>query len=276
MSMKKSNNIINYLIIALTLLSCLLSIFNNNIYQDGEWANAQWLGQDIITLLLALPLLLLSTIKRKQSDDIKWLMINTAILLYYVYTYSFFMFAAKLTILYLFHLPIFGLAVFGFVSNVIFIFIKNIDYNFRSKGLKISIIIYLVLISLMISFIWFSDIFAHLTNPDYRSDTPNGEAPLIIYSLDLAIIIPLMLLSVILFVKNRKSGFIWTGIILTKTSTLGFALMAMALSMYVQDLNPDTFLIVLWSVLGLIGTYLTLQYFRSLEAVTISKEELRK
>lgn len=54
------------------------------------------------------------------------------------------------------------------------------------------------------------------------------------------------------------------GIILTKTSMLGFALTAMALSMYIQDLKPDYFLIILWSVIGVVGTILTLNYLKNL------------
>jgi hypothetical protein len=73
-----------------------------------------------------------------------------------------------------------------------------------------------------------------------------------------------MLLSAGLLYKQTNWGHIISGIILTKTSTLGFALMAMALSMYIQDLNPDYFLILLWCVIGLIGTIITTVYLKNL------------
>lgn len=255
---------INYLISALALVSCLVSVINNDIYQDGEWANAQWLGQDIVTLAIALPLLLLSTVQGIKTENKRWLILNIGVLLYFAYTYSFYVFAAKLSFLYLFHVPIYGLSVIGLVLACIHIFTQKSSFHLPQKGLRITIISYLSIIALMISFIWLADIYAHLTNPHHTSDTPNGEAPLIIYSLDLAIIIPLMLISAILLFKQSNRGFIITGIILTKTSTLGFALMAMALSMYIQGLNPDHFLILLWCIIGLIGTILTVFYLRNL------------
>lgn len=60
-----------YLMAGFTLISCAISIFNNDIYQDGDWANAQWLGQDIVTLILALPLLLVSLSKGIVEESFK-------------------------------------------------------------------------------------------------------------------------------------------------------------------------------------------------------------
>lgn len=268
MNAKRTLTYISYVIAGLTFVSTIISISDNNIYQDGEWANAQWLGQDIVTFLVALPFLMISFKRGIVCGDSRWGMVYSGILLYYAYSYSFFMFAADLTILYLLQFPIFGLSVFGFVISLMRISNKSTNYLFEEKGLKVVIVTYLLAISLMISFLWFNDIFAHLSDPEYISDTPNGKAPLIIYSLDLAIVIPLMIISAILFYKKAKWGYILNGIILTKTSTLGFALMAMSISMYVQGLNPDYFLIVLWSVIGIIGTMLTILYLNKVKIRT--------
>lgn len=73
-----------------------------------------------------------------------------------------------------------------------------------------------------------------------------------------------MVTAAVLFYQNQQWGFLLNGIILTKTSTLGFALMAMAASMYVQDLNPDYFLISLWCVIGVFGTGLMSLFMRRL------------
>lgn len=191
-------------------------------------------------------------------------MVYCGILLYYAYTYSFFVFGANLTILYLFHLPVYGLSTIGLVISCIGLFNQKTKLSIQSGRLKTIIIFYLITMSIMISYLWLNDIVAHLTNPEYRSDTPTGAPPLIIYSLDLGIIIPLMIASAILLYKNSKWVYLLNGIILTKTSMLGFALMAMSISLYVQELTLDYFLIVLWCIIGILGTMLTLLYFRKL------------
>ncbi|MCA0132145.1 hypothetical protein [Winogradskyella alexanderae] len=273
-----TQKVMNYSVAILTAIHCIISIADNDIYRDGEWANAQWLGQDIITLVIALPLLLISIRKGIEKNKEKWKILNCGVLLYFAYTYSFYVFVAKLTYLYFFQASIFGLSLIGFVISCIGIFNHKCSFNLPSRNLKMIIVIYLSLIALMLSFIWLSDIIAHITNPAHKSDTPNGEAPLIIYTLDLAVIIPLMFTSAILLYQKTNWGYLLSGIILTKTSTLGFALMAMSLSMYLQDLNPDYFLIILWCIIGLIGTILTLLFLNKLKIKenTESNKEYKK
>ncbi len=251
-------------IAGLTLISCLISISYNNLYNDGVWANTQWLGQDMVTLLLAMPLLLISFNKGVKSGRIRWKMVYTGILFYYVYTYSFFMFAANLSVFYLFHLPIFGLSLAGFMIAGIGLFNTSQDFSFQNRGLKLTIIFYLIIIAAMVSFLWLSDIFAHLTDPAHQSGTPDGQAPLIIYSLDLGIVIPFMVASAIMIYRNSRWGYLLCGIILTKTSTLGFALMAMSASMYLNKHSTDPVLIALWFTIGLIGTVLTVLFMKNL------------
>lgn len=255
---------INYLIAGFTLISCAISIINNDIYQDGEWINAQWLGQDIITLVLGFPLLLVSVNRGVVDEKFKWKLVNSGMLLYFVYTYSFFVFAAELTFLYLLHLPIYGLAVIGFVMSSVEIFGKDYGLWFKQNAIRKTIVIYLGFIAIMVAVLWMGDIFSHLSDPNHQSQTPDGEAPLIIYSLDLALILPLMVLAAIQLLKKTQFGLKLTAIVLVKTSTLGFALMAMGLSMYLQELSPEYYLIIIWSVLGLVGSFLTAKYLKLL------------
>ena len=261
--MQKTIQIFTYLISILAVISCAISITHNEIYQDGAWANAQWLGQDIVSLLIGVPLLLISQFKTDRQNQ-KWKMVRSGALLYFSYTYAFYMFAAQLSFLYLFHLPIFGLAVIGFMISTLELFSEKWHLSSPKKLIGKLIITYLLLISVMLLFLWLNDIISHLSISGYQSDTPNGKAPLIIYSLDIALIIPIMLASAIGYWKKKQFGYLLTAIILTKTSTLGFALMGMSLSMYLQDLKPDLFLIVLWSIIGIIGSLLSFFYLRQL------------
>ena len=265
---QKTRTTLTYLIIVLVLFSGLLSIANNDIYQDGEWINAQWLGQDIVSVFLALPLLFIAYIQSYRRKRWQWKMVYTGALFYFVYTYAFYVFAAELTFLYLLHLPVFGLSLFSLFWALFELFNIQEAITGSQKWTKRIIVTYFSLISLMLVFLWMTDIIQHLTDPAYQSDTPDGSAPLIIYSLDLTIAIPLMILAAIGYAMDRQFGYKLTGVMLVKSSTLGFALMAMSLSMYLQKLNPDVFLIGLWCVLGIIGTVLTVWYLKQVELQT--------
>jgi len=263
--MSKSIKPIVFFIVLLAVISCGISITNNDIYQDGDWANAQWLGQDMVTLFIAAPMLLVSYIQAVSKKRWKWNLVLAGILFYFVYTYTFFVIVSKLTFLYLFHLPIFGLSIIGLFITLSNVFYQEYKIEGRNIWVKRGIVGFLVLIATMLSFLWLSEIISHLTIPDYKSNTPNGEPALIIYSLDLALVVPLMLIAVIGYLKKKQYGYKLTGVMLTKSATIGFALMAMSLSMYLQALNPDIFLIVLWCFIGILGAILTVIYLRNLK-----------
>ncbi len=256
--------IFSYSIGVLAIISCGISVFNNEIYQDGEWVRTQFLGQDMVTLILAAPLLFLAIHKAVIKADIFWKLIFAGVVFYFVYTYAFFVFVTELTFLYFFHLAIFSLSLFSLIIVFFQLFNFEKSFYYNNKNTKRLIVSYLSLISLMLVFLWLKDLISFFTVPGFQFDTPNGEPLLMVYTLDLGIVIPLMLTGVFGFIRKKKFGYILTGVMLVKSTILGFALMAMALSMYIQDLSPDTFLIILWSVLGVAGSILTVIYFKEL------------
>ena len=247
--------------------SALISILFNDIYQDGEWANAQWLGQDIVTLLIAVPILMVSYFCLKRKGNGQWKLVQTGILLYLTYTYTFFVFEAELTWLYLFHLPIFGLSLAGLGLNLISLFTDRYYLYRFNNNFKWAIIAYQGVIAVMLSILWITDIVTHLISPDHHSDTPSGEAPLIIYTLDLGIIVPLLVISIIGLLGNKQYGILLSGIMLVKSSTIGFSLMAMSISMYVHNIHLNVELIVLWCFIGCIGSILTILFFKNIDYI---------
>lgn len=263
-------NIINKISIALLLLvmpSALISVLFNDIYQDGEWVNAQWLGQDLVTLFIAVPLFWLSYHYLRKKPSGSWKLVQTGVLLYFTYTYTFFVFEAELTWLYFFQLPIFGISLAGLILSLFGIF-SDSYHSFRYNGnLKWAIIAYQGTIAIMLFVLWFSDIFAHLISHDHVSGTPTGEAPIIIYTLDLGIIVPLMVISLIGLWQSKQYGILLTGIMLVKSSTIGFALMAMSISMIVQDIYIDIGLTALWCFIGCVGSVLAILFFRKLDHI---------
>ena len=69
--MNKIEKISTYLTVIVIILSTIASIggiFIDNLYQDNDFVNSAWLGNDIITLLLTIPLMIISlSLKIKGS-----------------------------------------------------------------------------------------------------------------------------------------------------------------------------------------------------------------
>ncbi|MCE7993997.1 MAG: hypothetical protein HEP71_18555 [Roseivirga sp.] len=254
-----------WILAGLTLIATLTGVFRNDFYQDDEWVRAQWLGQDVVTLIFGIPLLLLAAKKAIVNRSLVWELVLAGTLLYFSYIYTFYVFEANFTFLYFFHLPIFSLSLLCFFIVCHHILNARNDYAFTDKMSRFTIVFYLLLISAMLSWLWLQDLINHLVMEEFLSQTPDGQPPLVIYSLDLGILIPLAVIACLLLLRNHALGLILIGIVLTKTFLLGFALMAMSLSMYRLGLDHDIFLITLWSFIGLAGLLLSIVYLNKLK-----------
>lgn len=273
--MKESTALrLTILLAALVFAATILGIAFNDIYQDGEWIKAQYLGQDMVTLLVIIPLLLISAHHGINNNVSAWRMVFIAVLLYLSYVYAIFVFVAEFSPLYFLHLPIFSLSLFIMLSLCGCFFISRRKMIMSSSSIRYLVSTYLFLISIMLAAIWISDLLGHAFDKTYVSDTPTGEPLLIVYSLDLGIIIPLMIVGAVGLLRQKTRGIAWAGIMLVKSTLLGFALMAMSISLAYFGFEADVFLIGLWSVLGIIGLVFSIFFMNKLQdALPEGKEE---
>jgi hypothetical protein len=253
------------LLIVLSTIASVIGITNNTLYMDEAWANAQWLGQDWVTLLIAIPLLLFSSWKVILKQSLVWELVLAGVLFYLLYVYTFFVFEAGFSPLYFIHLPIFSVSllclfvVFHHMLNA-----KN-NYAYRHKLTLTTIIGYFLLLSILLSWLWLQDLIKHITIDGYLSDTPDGQPPMVIYSLDLGIIMPMMVIASILLIYNHSLGLIMTGVMLTTSFLISLALMAMSMSLYIKDFDLDYLLTLIWGLIALAGLSLLIVYLNRLE-----------
>jgi hypothetical protein len=73
-----------YAVFVLVLSSCMMSFQYTDLYQDGAWVNAQWLGQDFVSLFIALPVLMVAYYKSIRKEKWKWNMVLAGALFYFV------------------------------------------------------------------------------------------------------------------------------------------------------------------------------------------------
>lgn len=247
------------------LVATWMGVFRNDFYHDGEWVNAQWQGQDLVTMVLAIPLLVITSKKAILDRSLIWELVLAGVLFYFVYVYTFYVFEASFTFLYFFHLPVFSIALLCLFLVCHHILNARNDYAYTHSLSKFIASFFLLAVSALLSWLWLEDLINHLTFEKFLSPTPDGEPPMIIYTLDLGIMIPLMVIGVLLLIKNHSLGLILIGVMLIVSFLLGFALMAMSISMYLQNLDPDPLLIVIWSLIGLAGLLLSVVYLYRLE-----------
>lgn len=213
-----------------------IAIYGKGIYQlDSVSGAVQAIAQDLVTLILGVPLLLLSLFySRKGSIRGRFLLIGT--LGYFLYTYTSYSFLLTYNSLFLIYVTLMSASFFAFALTFISIDIKNISAYFNKKAPFNMIGITLILMGLLLLIMWVGRIIPSIIN----GTTPVGlenYTTLVIQALDLGFIVPLSIVTGILLIRKKTIGYLLGSILIIKFFTLSTSITVMAVNMIMANVK---------------------------------------
>ncbi len=230
----------------------LIGIFNSDLYNDNDFVKTAWLANDWITLIVAIPALLLvmyfSTKKGMKAE-----LVLLGLLNYFLYNYSFYLFGAVFNGMFLLYVSICLLSFFSMLG--FFSILKINEVSFGSKTTK-WITAFLLLLSIMLCLIEIPPCIQFILNgtiPELNLKT--GLHTNIVYALDLTFIVPCMVIASVLNIKKNIWGGVISIIMLVKASTYGLVLISGTILLMqkgqTDPLLPVWIFIALGGILGL-------------------------
>ena len=220
------------------------------LYHDNDLVVAAWQGNDIVTLFLVVPVLLLSLFFMRQNSA-KARLFWMGSLWYMIYNYMFYMFGAAFNVFFLLYIAIFTLSVYA----LIFVLIKTDPiamsqlFSIRTpvKWIGGFMIFFAVLLGTLWIMMSLSFVFTEVIPPSIaQTDHPTG----VVFAADLSLLIPALFYSAVLLWKKRPWGYVLSAIVLVKASAYGLVLLIMSVVSFIKQGIVDPF-IVLWSILTL-------------------------
>lgn len=214
------------LIALLSAIATLSGLFWKGLYsQETVSMGAQAMGQDLVTLLVAIPLLLLS-VYLIHKKSLKGQMIWMGSIFYFLYTYASLSFLATYNQLFLVYVALLGLSLYTFIYGLMSLDASNLKNSMIPGKTTTVAAIFTILMAFMLAFMWLSLIIGSLIS---------GSAPavletyttLVIQALDLAVLIPAAIIAGLLLLKGRAWGYVLMSILLVKISLMGTAIMSM-------------------------------------------------
>ncbi|WP_254764941.1 hypothetical protein [Natrinema marinum] len=222
--------------LVLTVVATVVGLFVSDFYRDAPVLLPQLYGQDLLTLLVAVPALaasLLLAIRGSLRGYVCWLGVTG----YLLYTYASYAFMTAFNELYLVYVALLWLTLYAFVGGMIRLDATALKRAVGEGSVRPYVAFQLLFVAL-IAFVWLSEILGALaagTVPE--SVAAAGLETAVIYSLDLGIVVPAVALSALWLREGRAWGYAFTAVLLVKIATLGGAVSAMAFFM-VQDGQP--------------------------------------
>ncbi len=220
------------LVSVLVAIASGAGIFVKSIYsQETASYAAQGIGQDIVNLVVAVPVLLISAyFLRKRSA--RALLVWLGALVYIVYSYVMYAFSVHFGFLFPVYIAVLGLSFYTLFGSLASLKISDLAASFSPNAKAKAVSAFLMIFGVAFFLLWSSDIVRSLaagTVP--RSVTDTGLPMNLVHVLDLGFILPGMVISSIMLWKGRPVGYLFAVPLLMFAAIMGMAIIAMLLVM---------------------------------------------
>lgn len=196
-------------------------------YWDTVSSAAQMQANDLVTLVLGLPLLVVSFWLARRGS-LRGRLLLTGTLGFVLYTYMSMCFGAAYNQLFLVYVALFGLSLYAFILSMMSFDLQALPRHFSEQLPRRSIAGVLIFVATFLLLAWLGRIAATLA-PAAIPALENTTS-LFIQAMDLALIVPLCVLAAVLLVRRSPWGYLLAPVAVLKFVTMGLAVSLMGVN----------------------------------------------
>lgn len=240
-----------------------VTINGHGLYQwDTVSYVAQMQGNDLITLVVGLPLLAISFWLASRGS-LRGLLLLTGTLGFFLYTYLSMSMLAAYNSLFLVYVALFGISLFAFILSMLSVDLAELPQHFSSSLPHRWIAGMLFVVGGFLLFVWLG----RIVPPLFQNQTPvlENATTLVIQAMDLALIVPLAILSGILLLRHSAWGYLLASVFVMKSITLGLAVSMMAINMARAGIPDSLGLMIPFMVIMLINLVMAVVLLKNVE-----------
>ena len=256
---------INSIFIAvLAAIATLSGLFWKGLYKhDTISMAAQAMGQDLITLIIGIPVLL-GSLYLIRRNSLRGNLIWMGTIFYFLYTYASMSFLASYNQLFLVYVALFSLSLYTFVYGLLSLNVKTIKESISpGKTSKIAGV-FLIFSGAMLALMWIKMIFDSLLT-GVAPAALESYTTLVIQALDIGLVFPAMLIAGILIIKGKEWGYALVSILLIKASLMGTALLSMIFFMAQNGVSPAIGQVVIFAIITITGILISVIFYSKIK-----------
>jgi hypothetical protein len=237
-----------------SLYSQNVQIHGTGLYKNDSVSIAsQAVSQDIVTLFLGVPLLIISMhLARKGSLRGRLLLAGT--LGYFLYTYASYSFYSMYNPFFLINVLLMSLSFFAFTLTMMSFDHQNMNLYFSPKLPVKFVGGFLIFVATAVGLMWIGKIVPPLLNGTFPLELEHYTT-LVIQALDLGFVAPTAILSGVLLMKRSSFGYLLSSVIIIKEITMLSAITAMLIGMMSAGVKLSIVEIAMFPLFNLIIIY---------------------
>jgi len=250
-------------VLALTTLASAVGLFAPVIYRDAAPLLPQLYGQDLVTLVVAVPALAVTTYLAARGSlrgYVGWL----GVVGYLLYTYASYAVMTAFNELYLVYVALFGLTLYAFVGGLVRLDAPALRRAVDDRSTR-PYVGFLLGTTALVALAWLSDVVPAVLAGTVPAAIAGTDLPApVIQSLDLAVLLPAFVLTAYWLRREEPWGYALAGVLLVKIATLGLAVVAMGLFSLRAGEAVPTPLLVVFGLVSLLALVLMGRFLRSI------------
>jgi hypothetical protein len=214
----------------LTLSGETVQIQGGGLYaHESVSMAAQGVGMDLVTLLVATPLLLLAN-HLAGKGSLRGRLLRIGAFWYFTYSYLLILFGVTYNPFFLVYVALLSTSLLGLLLSVLSVEVASLPEHVSPRFARRTMAWIVIGVSSMFALLWLSRIVPALTS----GRPPVGlesYTTLSVQAADLAIVIPMSILVGVLLLRRQPAGYLFAFPVVVFLATMGLALVGMVIAM---------------------------------------------
>lgn len=204
-------------------------LFIAGVYRDPPGLVAQAMGQDAVTIFVALPTLAVSALLVRRGSR-RARPVCTGALLYVTYTYASYAFGIRFNALFLVYVALLGCSAYALIGGIASTDRDDTKAAFTDRAPVRGVSVFLFVVATLFYLIWLGEALpASVSGTPPQSVRDDGTPTNVIHVLDMALLLPAMIIAAVSLWRRQPLGFVLAPALLSNLALLALAILAMTL-----------------------------------------------
>jgi len=252
------------LALSLAIVSVAGAFLAETYARDAASMEAQGVGQDLVDLLVAVPLLLVSFYHAAKGNRL-FTLIYGGTLFYILYSFIIYCFGVHFNQFFLLYCLTLSLALYAFIILFSDLRVRKPELWFEKAPVNL-VSVYMIVIACVFYILWLKSIVPAIIHNEVPKDVAD-YALLVnpVHVIDLVFALPGLIVGAVLIRRNLGMGYIIASFALVFMVLLTLALAAMVLVLVMRGISEDFTIAIVFAVLFVISIGISLVFFRKLK-----------
>lgn len=200
--------VLSAIVATASVVASVAGLSIKDLYQDDtSWATAALRGGDLVTLVVAVPTLVVAMVLASRGSS-RARLVWVGALAYAVYNFAFYVFGAAFNDLFLVHVVAFSSSILALIVTVTGVDASAIARGYGARAPVRAVAALLVLVGVVFATLWsvFSISYALTGRLSLGAATLEGMQT--VFAIDLSLMVPGMALAGVLLWRRRPCGFV--------------------------------------------------------------------